>query len=406
MHTLHYGKDQVTVEIAEQALVEVQRLPPSSPLADVQGAVRAALEQPVDFPPLRRALTPDDRVAVILDEHLPRLGELLAPVLEHITQAQVAPQAITLLLGPPGTAQGWVNDLPEAFEEVRIEVHDPTNRKKLSYLATTRGGRRIYVNRTVVDADQVVILGRPDADPLLHRGGAGLLFPALSDEATRQELAGRLSRAARVTPEALRREAGEIAWLLGAPFLLQVVEGAGDDIAHVVGGLLESGDEGRRLYAGRWQETVGELADTIIATVTGEASRHDFAALARALAHAAQVVQPDGRILLLTQAAPSLGPGANLLRQVNEPAQALELLHHHKPVDLAAAVQWAAAAERARIFLLSNLPANVAEELFVTPLEHVGQVAYLLQAHGHCLILEDADKALPRLATTAEAPNE
>src|SRR5205823_7822271 len=125
----------------------------------------------------------------------------------------------------PAADQGWLDDLPEAFEEVRMEVHDPKDRKKLAYLAMTRAGRRLYVNRSAVDADQLVVLGRPDADPLLYRGGAGLLYPALGDEATREELDG-----ARASAAALRREAAEVAWLLGAPFLVQIVEGSADNI--------------------------------------------------------------------------------------------------------------------------------------------------------------------------------
>jgi nickel-dependent lactate racemase len=360
-------------------------------------AVRAALESPVGFPPLRRALTPDDRVAVVLDEALPRLPELLVPILEHLGQAQVAPAAVTLLTAPTRSGQRWVDNLPEAFEAVLVEAHDPGDRKKLSYLATTRLGRRVYVNRTVVDADQVVVLCRPDADPLLAPGGTGLLYPALGDEAARRDLAARLSAEEGAAQGVLAEEA-EVAWLLGTPFLVQVIEGAGDDVAHVIAGPVESGDEGVRLYAERWQQTVSRLADTVLATVSGDTGRHDFAALARALAHAARVVEPDGRIILLTQAEPRLGPGAELLRRAGEPDRALELLRRQQPEEVAAAVQWAAAARRARVYLLSRLPGDVAEELFVTPMDHAGQVQRLLQTAGSCLVLEDADKALPILA--------
>ena len=219
---------------------------------------------------------------------LPRLGELLTPILEHIAAAGVAPAAITLLTAPPASEQRWIDDLPEAFEDVRLEVHNPRDRKKLSYLATNRAGRRLYLNRTAVDADQIVLLCRPDFDPVLVRGGVGLLYPTLGDEAARQTLG------TSVSARSLRQEATEAAWLLGAPFLVQVIEGSGDEIAHVVGGPVETSAEGERLYRARWQQTVDRRADTVVATVCGAPGRHDFADLARALTHAAQVVQPDG----------------------------------------------------------------------------------------------------------------
>jgi hypothetical protein len=188
--------------------------------------------------------------------------------------------------------------------------------------------------------------------------------------------------------------------------LLQIIEGPADEISEVIGGPVESHAEGERLYRAAWQRTVTELADTVVATVRGSGQRNRFASLARALAHASQVVQPEGRIILLSQAAPHFGLGAELLRQAGDPGLALVQLDKHKPADWAAASQWARAAQRARIYLLSELPAPVAEELFVTPLDHPGQLHRMLQAGGSYLFLEDADKALPTLVSPEMARHE
>jgi nickel-dependent lactate racemase len=401
MPTLHFGREQIDVSIADEQFVAVRRRPTAPPLADPAAAVRDAIEAPLGFPPLRRALTPDDHVTVVIDERLPRLGQLLAPLLRHVASAGVAPEAITLLSAAPATDQGWLDDLPEEFEEVRMEVHDPKDRKKLAYLATTRAGRRLYVNRSAVDADQLVVVGRPDADPLLYRGGAGLLYPALGDEATREELAS-----VRASAAALRREAAEVAWLLGAPFLVQVIEGGGDDIITVVAGPVDTADEGLRLYQARWGQTADELADTVVATLSGDSRRHDFADLARALAHAAEVVQPEGRIILLTEALPRLGPGADILRQTDDPSRALDALSKGHLPDRAAAMQWAEATRRAQVYLLSGLPEATAEELFVTPMEHAGQLQRLVRGAGSYLLLEDADKALPAVRAAEDQTDE
>src|SRR5262249_7774663 len=151
------------------------------------------------------------------------------------------------------------------------EVHDPADRQHLSYLATTRNGRRLYLNRTAVDADQLVVLAHRGYDPLLGYAGAeGALYPALSDEATRQEMRGRRSLAAPGSkPWPARQGAAEVAWLLGAPFLVQVIEGAGEDLVHVVAGLAETSGEGQRLLDLQWRVTVDQLADTVVASITG-----------------------------------------------------------------------------------------------------------------------------------------
>lgn len=393
---IDFGQEHLNLDVREGSLVGVQRQPAAPAIADRKGAVRAALERPLGFPSLKRALTPDDHVTIVVDEQLSHLAEVLTPILEHITEAGVVPEAITLLCAPPASAQEWLDDLPDEFQEVRVEVHDPAERRKLSYLATTQRGRRIYLNRTAVDADQLVVLSRRGYDPLLgYSGSEGALYPALSDAATREELASHLSMAApdeKTWP--VRREAAEVAWLLGAPFMVQVIEGAGEDIIHVLGGLADTAEEGQRLLNARWRVAVDRPADTVLATLSGDPARHHFADLARAANAASRVVKPGGKIVLVTEANPALGPGAALLRQAEDPARALDLVRQHKPGDLTAVFHWAHAAQQAGIYLLSGLPADTVEELFAVPLEHAGQVQRLLAGGGSYLLLPDAHKTL------------
>jgi nickel-dependent lactate racemase len=400
---IHYGKELLEVTPREGSLVGVRRAPPAPALPDPAAAVRAALEAPHEYPALRLALTPDDHVAVVVEEHLPHFVDLLTAVLGHIRQAGVAPEAITLVCPAPSSGQPWLEGLPDEFQDVHVEVHEPADRRHLSYLATTKHGRRIYLNRTVVDADQVVVLAGRGYDPLLgYAGGAAALYPAFSDRATLQEAGGGLSlNEAGAATATVRREATEVAWLLGAPFLVQVIEGAGEDIAHIVAGPVASAAEGQRLQEERWRVAVERRADTVLASVSGDPGRHDFADLARALACAARVVQPGGRIVLLSQAAPALGPGAEVLRRAEDPEAAVAALAEQRPPDLGAAFLWAGAARQAQVYLLSGLPAQTAEELFTIPLEHAGQAQRLLDGAGTCLVLEDAHKVMPVIESSA-----
>ena len=394
---INFGRERLELDVQQGRLVGMHpQSPQAPPLPDPAAAVRAALETPTGFPALRRALTPDDHMAIVLDRHLSLLPELVTPILKHVLDAHVALEAITLVCPPTQLSQKWVQLLPQELQKVHVEVHDPTDRRRLSYLATTRKGRRLYLNRTVVDADQVVLLTRRGYDPLLgYSGSEGALYPALSDEVTQKELGTLLSmEAPGEKPWPVRREAAEVAWLLGAPFVVHVVEGSGETITHVLGGLVDTGEEALRLLNARWRLSVDALAETVIAGVSGDPDHHGFADLSEALACAARVVRPQGRIILLSQAEPVLGTGMELMRQAENPSEALSLLRRHAPPDSAAAFQWASAAQRATIYLLSRLPAETAEELFAVPLEHAGQVQRLLGSADSCLFLADAQKTL------------
>jgi nickel-dependent lactate racemase len=393
---LAYGRHSQEIDVPDANLVTSERGAAAPPVTDLAGAVRRALQEPFHFPALHLALTPDDHVAIAVDERLPRLGEILVPLLEEVRAAGVAPEAITLVCLSPSTGQSWALELPDDFQDVRIEVHQPAERPKLSYLATTRQGRRIYLNRSAVDADQLILLTGRSYDPRAGVAGAEIaLFPSLGDEATIREFAGKLSLdAPGAEPWPICQEAAHVAWLLGAPFLVQVIEGMGDEVLHVLGGTVESSREGRRLLDSHWRVRVDRPADTVLAAIAGDPERATFEDLAHAYYCAARVVKPGGRVALITDVNPPLGRAAELMRQYDDPVDALKILFKEKPADLAAGFLWASAAERAKLYLLSRLPGDVVEEMFVTPLQKSDEILKLLAEGASCLVLPDAHKTL------------
>ncbi len=396
MHAhIAWGRETLTLEVGEGNLVPGQRAPIAPDLADPVQAMRDALEHPLDYPPLRLALTPDDHVAVVVDEGIPQLGRLLTPLLEEIVKAHVKPEAITLVCSPPSSEQAWLDELPDEFQDVQVEIHQRGERKKLAYLATTKEGRRIYLNRTTVDSDQAVLLTRRGYDPVLGCFGAETsLFPGLCDEATAQEYCTRLkARAPGAQPWPIQQEAREVAWMSGAPFFVQVIPGAGDAVSGILAGPLESSGAGRALLDARWRVEFDRPADVVIAGTSGTLTG-GIADLARAYFAAARVVKPGGSIVVLSEIAPPLGPSFELFRRHDEPAAALRLLMQEKPSDLAAGYMWATAAEQARLYLLSGLAQDVAEELYTIPLQNAAQVQKLLTQNASCILLEDAQRTL------------
>ena len=365
-------------------------------LADPGEAVRAALEVPFSYPPLRRALTPDDRIAIVVDEQLPDLAGLLAPVLEHVASANIPAESITLVCPTSTAAPEWIDNLPDEFDGVCVEVHDSRDRRRLSYLATTASGRRLYLNRTVVDADQVVVLTARRYDLWLGYGGAeGAIFPALTDAETLEmvlrhpsyEPPGR-------EPWPLRQEAIEVTWLLGQPFYVQAILAVGDGISRVFAGAGEACREGDRQLDSGWRPHIAARPDTVVATLSGDPQRHTFDDLARALASSAAIVQPAGRIILVTDAPPALAPGIELLLRADDPRVALAAMEKAFTPEMVPAILWARAASHARLSILGNLPDETVEELFASPLAGPDQVQRLLSAGGECVVLHDAQRMM------------
>jgi len=392
---IEWSRYTLELDVPENALVSASAASPVSPIGNIAEATRAALEAPLDFPPLRRALTPDDHVAVVMEEALPAAGVILPEVLRVIQAAGVSLDATTIVT-PAGADQGWIDDLPEDCEDVRVESHVPDDRKKLSYLASTREDKRIYLNRTVVDADQTVVLTRRAFDPLAgYLGGELALYPTMSDHPHPKERTLHWKeRAPKQAQSSAGHEASEVAWLLGVPFFVQAVAGPEGSVLQILGGPSESCREGERILDRTWRREIAEPADVVIASLTGDPAKISFADLARALANAARVVKLGGRIVLLTDAAPTAPSATEILTQSDDAGRAVRRFQKELPEEAEAGFLWATAATHAKLYVLSKMPEEMVEEMFATPLQHATQAKKILAGAGSVLLLPDAHLTL------------
>jgi nickel-dependent lactate racemase len=388
---IRHGRHDLDLDLGGRCLGALTGQPP---VDDPSAAVREALESPVNYPALRRALTPGDHVAVLLDEGLPDVASLLVPLLDHVASAGVEAGSVTVVC-PTTTSQDWVEQLPDRHEDVHVEVHDPKDRRRLSYLATTGAGRRLYLNRAAVDADQLVVLSERRYDLRLGYGGAeGAIFPALADEPTLKEVAALVrTDVPGNEPWPLRQEAIEVSWLLGQPFYVLAVASRGSGVAHVVAGAEDACKESIRLLDQGWKPRLARRPDVVLVTFSGEAQALSFADLAGAAFNASRVVGPSGRVVLVADAAPDLGAGGDVLLRSDEPHLAVAALTKAALPGSTAALLWAQAAAASRLSLLGGFPDEVAEELFATPLSD--EQLPRLVASGDVLVLEDAQRMMP-----------
>lgn len=385
---LTLGPGPWRVSVPRGKLVQPERRPALDRSAG--DLMRDALEKPVGFEPLRRALTPDDHIAIVVDDRLPQLPALLAGLFDHLGSAGIKPEAITLVLAPPARHQGFIDDLPDDWSDVTVEVHDPDNEKKVAYLSTTKGGRRVYLNRTVVDADFTIALSGRRFDPVVGiDGGVRAIFPDLSNRATRDEWVGQMPVRDPLAVIGSDPEIGEIAWLLGTPFFIQVIEGADGTVHDVIGGLVDSLDEGVTRQRSRWEQTVSAASPLVIATATG-----DLSELANALANAGRVLDGVGTIVLLADPTAVSDEAFLFVRNASTPAAAATALQQEKPEGLAGAMLWSLAARLGSIRLGPDW--SDAKELFATAITR-DELQRLIDDAPRVTLLTDAHLSFMRV---------
>lgn len=379
----------------DSTTLEVYGGPP--PVGDVGAEVQQALAAPLEFPRLSAALVPGDRVVLALDRGIPQLGEVLRAVWQVLAEAGIQPQDL-LLLQPASLMRREHVDprgcLPaEIRAAVSWKIHDPATEHSTGYLATSLAGDRVYLAREVLDADFVLPIGRMAYDPVVgYRGAASVFYPGLSNPQAFARAHGQGHSELRPEDDRpLRHLVDEAAWLLGVQFGVQVVPAAGRGVASVLAGSMESTfREGRRQLDAGWRISRTERSETVVAAVTPADGVTSWEDVGAAIEAARGLVTRGGRIILLTDLKDLPGPGLEMVRGRQSPADALQPLRREAPPDLVLATQWAQAADWASIYLLSGLESDLVEDLFAIPLEHEREVGRLLEGTEDGLVIGSA----------------
>lgn len=393
---ISYAGGSVELEIDQDRLVGSWLAPNfGGKDSSLRDRVRAALENPRDYPPLRSAVVPGDRVAVAFAAGITGVAEILAAVAEVLSGVGIRAEDLTVLW--PGPDAPAPEGLPGGF---RLTIHDPADRSALAYLASTATGRRVYLNRLLTDADFVLPIGRFGYDPALGFAGPwSVIFPGLSDEETRRDLASSasLARPDPEHPRAALAESTEVSWLLGSQFQVGVHVGRDGTGAVEAGQEAAVRREGSRRVAADWTVQTPDTAQLVIAGVGLPGEATDWRGLAAGMAAAARLVQPGGKIVMLSQARGAPGPAVQHLSSLSEHDLGPSGLAECRTApDYAIARQIAETLVRADVYLLSEIDPELVEDLGMVPLARVGEAARLAGTAASVFVLEAADSVWVR----------
>lgn len=399
---LPYGRGQ-TFECALDSAQLVGSIRPPAGLMNVADATAAAIENPIDFPPLRKALVGEDKVAIVLDRRTPQAEQLLLGLWRVLAAAGVQAGDVQVIQ-PADLRSGIVADPRSALPaDVRAQMgwirHDPLTEGGCGYLATSAAGERIYLTRDLLEADIVVCVGTIEFDALLgYRGTLSSVYPGLSNaEAIRKSLGSGHDELAPDDPRPLRELADEVGWLLGVQFVVQVVPAVGGGVADVLAGLAEPVfARGKQRLREHWQLDVDERPELVVVSVDSDACGHGWPQVAAALDTARRIVARDGRILVLTELADAPTEGIELIRDARTPHEALRPVRERAQADRVEALQLAQALDRANVYLLSQLADDLVESLFMVPLASPQEAGRVLEGAERCAVIGSAQHAFVR----------
>jgi nickel-dependent lactate racemase len=397
-----YQDEQLDLEVPDERLVAEWHGPAGVAASDVPALVRDALESPRQYPPLRQAVVPGDRVVVATDLEAPEIRGVLAEACATLEQAGVEADAITVLAAP-GAREVLAHALPKG---VALAVHDPGERKAMAYLANTSEGRRVYLNRLLTDADFVLPIGRLGYDPVFgYRGPWSLIFPGLSDVETARTFRSRTTAdwPDRDRPRPALAESTEVSWLLGCQFHVGIVASASGTAEAVAG--LDSAvrDEGARAVDRAWTFEAESRAGLVVVGIGRPGIPTRIEDVAEGLANAARLVERGGKIVALSRAEGPIGPAFRRLIDVDDPRLAPAALRGlEAEPDYIAAQLAAQAIAWADVYLLSGLEPDAVEDSSIIRLDRAEDVRRLVANSRTCLFLSQAESARARVADEAD----
>lgn len=399
---LRYGiRSSLAIELAPERLVAECPSPAGKRLTDIGRSVASALDEPLGFPPLAKAVVPADRVTLALEPGIPQAGAIVAAIVNYLCRSGCEASDITILRTQDDADAGAEDpraQLPaDQASAVHLATHEPDDRAQLTYLAATRKGRPIYLNRALCDADVVVPVGCLRAEPAMdYHGIYGGLYPTFSDTKTLARFRNpHLVEPGSALVARARHEVDVVGWLAGTPFAVQILPGGEDSVLGVFAGEAAAVDEqARESCDAAWQFSVPQRADLVVCAIPGDAAQQTWNNLGRALAAALRVVNDGGAIVLCTDLDRPPGPAVQRLVQSDDLPATLAMIFSERESDALAATELGTALDRARLYLLSRLDPTFVEDLGIAPVSNADEVVRLAGRSQSCILLANAQYAV------------
>ncbi len=346
---LPYGSSKIRIRVPERNLSHVLEPRREPGLSDEGLAITGALRNPVGQKPLAEAVSPGDRVVVIVTDNTRACPDdrILPPLLEEL-QRVVAPDQITIIvalgLHPPLDRDQLCALLgTRIVEGYRVVNHDPDS---VVNIGTTTRGTPVDINPLVIDADFRISTGF--IEPHFFAGFSGGrksiapgvfgLNSAYVNHGYRM-VADPCARAGVLLGNPIHEDMVEQARMAQLDFIVNVLLNDDKQITHVFAGDMEAAHEAGCATA---LQIVGarvpHRVDIAITTNSGAPLDLDLYQTVKGMENASRVTRDGGVVISASSCECGAGPQAfiDLHQSCGGPVEVLQKIRREEPVG----VQW------------------------------------------------------------------
>lgn len=363
-------------EVPDANLAQVIAPNASTPLADLDAAIAAALANPIGQPPIGQWVRPDDRVLLVSDDNtrLTPVDRMIPPLLDRLNAAGVPDGRIGCIMAL-GThrymseAEIDAKAGPAVRRRIRVFNHEWRAAESLIDLGRSAAGTPLQVNRAVVEADVVIGLGAivPHHIPG-YSGSSKIIQPGVCGPRTTAEThmlscEGGGDSFLGIEENPVRRDMDDMADRVGMRTIFNVVMDSEGRVTDIFFGEMRAAFKqgvlaAQRIYGVAYRET----PDVVVAN--SYPCDLDFWQSHKSQYPAQRMVRPGGTIIVCTPAPEGVSPvHTDLLDYTAWPSQRIKAAYREgrlkNGVAAALAVAWALVREKASVITFSpGIPAE------------------------------------------------
>jgi nickel-dependent lactate racemase len=327
---LNYGEGEVTFSLpAEQIYFEVVGKDYPA-IHDIPGAIRLALERPIDSPPLRELLRPTDKVAITVSDitrSWQRMDLVLPTLFDTIAHAGIPDENVSILVVVGGHRLNTREEMEqlcgkEVCRRVNVVNHNARDLQDMVTLGKTSRGTEVAINRVVAEADRIILTGGIIYHYMVgYGGGRKSVIPGFSSIRTIQQnhlwAMGR-DPGSGSNPNAVsgktrgnecHEDMMEIAGFVQPDFIVNVVPNAEGEYAGIfAGNWVSAWQEGTKLVDELYSVEIPGLADIVIASAGGTPKDINLYQTGKTMDNASYAVKTGGVVIIVSDCPDILEP--------------------------------------------------------------------------------------------------
>ena len=386
---MRYGRGFLDVDIPDENLAGILTIQHEKPLQDPETSVRKAVESPINSLPLAQLADGRSSACIIISDITRPVPNqvILPPILNTLEQKGIPREKIVILVATGIHRPSTEEELEEMvgigiLSNYRIVSHLSNEPEAHKYLGLTRNGTPVHIDKTYLESDVKIATGLIEPHLMAgYSGGRKAICPGIASVETMKVMHG---------PQILEHpnasvgvldhnpfhiEATEIALMAGVDFNLSVAIDNKRQVTGVfAGALVESHRAGCEFVEKQVTATLPYPVDLVIVSSAGYPLDTTFYQAIKGLLTAAEVVKPNGAIMLTAECSQGIGsqPFTDLILETQNLDQFIQDIYQPENfvVDQWQLEELAKVARKADIFFYTEgIPYEQQQQLFVQPLE-------------------------------------